>query len=542
MIEGIVNNKMPKVFKSKHIDELKNAIVPALIIALCFYLGNMLQNNGRLVINGKTTVVGVISFAVALLVVVFAFLLLDSLKKMNKRVTLFSFIKSSKEYYLLMFLFMIILWIPTYLAFYPGLFIYDAQAQYSQVALGDYNEFQPLLHTLLSFGIVVKGQILSGSINFGIALSTMLQIIIFAAIVSYWLLYMYEKKIQVWISVLTILIMTVYPPVAMNMMALTKDNYFALFVISFLLMNYRMFTEQDFFEHKINPVLWITFGFLFMTYRNNAIYVVVVSLPIWGFMVLKNKMLRNKAVTLALILLTLFAIFKFPVTHSIVRNGIDNREKLSIPAQQMVRVYRNHNNELTDREKQYIENVFEDETVFFYYVPYMADMSKGNLKIEEIEKDWGKFIKVYAGLLRKYPKDCIEAFLHTNYGMWYLYPTFTLTWDGAPRYIFVENRYPSVTETKFPALYRFYLLFENSSLVFGGEWYSFINMPALFFYFCIIALFWGIKERKIQVCMANAFVLVICGTFLLGPTTLVRYMLFLMFMLPFNLMIISNEG
>lgn len=542
MIEGIVNNKMPKVFKSKHIDELKNAIVPALIIALCFYLGNMLQNNGRLVINGKSTVVGVVSFSVFLLVVSLAFTLLERLKRMDHQTTLFIFIKNSKEYFLLMFLILIILWIPTYLAFYPGLFIYDAQAQYSQVALSDYNEFQPLLHTLLSFGIIIKGQILGGSINYGIALSTILQMIIFAVIVSYWLLYMYEKKIPVWIRIFTILIMTVYPPVAMNMMALTKDNYFALFAISFILMNYRMFTELDFFKYKMNPVLWVVFGFMFLTFRNNAIYVVVVSVPVWGFMVLKNKQLRKNAVLMAIILTVLYVIFKIPVTHSIVRNGIDNREKLSIPAQQMVRVYRNHNNELTDREKQYIENVFEDETVFFYYVPYMADMSKGNLKIEEIEKDWKKFANVYTGLLRKYPKDCIEAFLHTNYGMWYLYPTFTLTWDGAPRYIFAENRYPSVTETKFPALYRFYSLFENSSLVFGGAWYSFINMPALFFYFCIIALFWGIKERKVNVCMANAFVLVICSTFLLGPTTLVRYMLFLMFMLPFNLMIISNEG
>lgn len=534
---------MPKVFKSKHIDELKNAIVPALIIALCFYLGNMLQNNGRLVFDVKSTVVGVVSFVVSLVVVTFSFFMIDLLKKINKRATLFPFVKSSKEYYLLMFLIMIILWIPTYLAFFPGLFIYDAPAQYTQVAIGGYNEFQPLLHTLLSFGIIVKGQILSGSINFGIALSTMLQIIIFAAIVSYWILYMYEKNISVWIRILTILIMTAYPPVAMNMMALTKDNYFALFAISFILMNYRMFTESDFFKYKMNPVLWVMFGFMFLTFRNNAIYVAVVSVPVWGFMVLKNKQLRKNAVLMAIILTVLYVIFKIPVSHSIARGGIDNREKLSIPAQQMVRVYRNHNNDLSDSEKKYIENIFEgEEVVFFYYVPYMADMSKGNLKIEEIEKDWGKFIKVYTGLLRKYPKDCFEAFLHTNYGMWYLYPTFTLTWDGAPRYIFVENRYPSVTETKFPALYRFYSLFENSSLVFGGAWYSFINMPALFFYFCIIALFWGIKERKIQVCMANVFVLVICATFLLGPTILVRYMLFIIFMLPFNLMIISNEG
>lgn len=527
--------------KNKHLNIIKNAIIPGLIIALCFYFGNMLQNYGRLVFNAKSTIVGVASLVMSLIVVALSFLFLDKLKIAEKRVTFLGFVKNTKEYYLMMFLILIILWIPTYQAFYPGLFIYDAPAQYSQVALGDFNEFQPLLHTLFSFGIVVGGQLFSGNVNFGIALSTMLQIIIFAAIVSYWLMYMYEKKISVWIRLFTILMMTVYPPVSMNMMALTKDNYFALFVISFILMNYRMFTENDFFEHKINSFLWVLFGFLFLTFRNNAVYAMVVAMPVWGILVWKNEGIRKKAILLAAILAAIFIVFKIPVSHSIARVGIDNREKLSIPAQQMVRVYRNHYDELTDAEINYIENVFENDAAFFYYVPYMADMSKGTLKIEEIEKDWGQFIKVYIGLLKKYPKDCMEAFLHTNYGMWYLYPTFTLTWDGEPRYIFVENRYPSVTETKFPALYSFYSLFESSSLVFGGKWYSFINMPALFFYFCIVALFWGIKEHKPQVCLANSFVLIICATFLLGPTILVRYMLFMIFMLPFNLMMISKE-
>lgn len=518
--------------------ELKNSFIPGFIIGLCITTGYSLHTYSHTVF---APLFFLLATAIAIIFTATFYYANHNLCVLfPHEKTLLIFVKSPKEYFIVMTALIFMAWIPSYLAVFPGLFVYDIQAQYAQVALHNYNEFQPIFHTLLSGGLVWFGQLLSGSVNYGVSLSCIVQLLIFSITIGYWFYVMYIYQTPLAVRLITLFITLFYPPIVINMMALNKDNFFALFTITFIITNYRMFKEDNFFKSRKNIFLWILCSEGMLTFRNNAIYAFIAFTPIWLFLVVKQSNIKKQAIAMLSATFVIFLILKYPVTQMITSNGIEYQEKMSIPCQQLARVYCNCQDNLTSEERTFIEESFTNTAAIESYCPYMADVTKYYLNVEKISADKKAFWSEYCNLMKKYPKEFLDAFLYTNYGMWYMYPTLTLVWDGTPGYAFLENRYPATTETKLPILYNFFKLFENSKLVQGGAWYSFLFMPALFFYLCIMMLFWGISTRNNEIICSNLFALIICATFLLGPTTLVRYYLYLIFLVPVNLMFVAD--
>lgn len=436
------------------------------------------------------------SYATCIIIVIFIYACIDK-KRITRRTTILHFAKNYKMYALSMTTVVFLLWIPSFLAVYPGLFIYDIQAQYVQVALNNYNEYQPILHTLFSAGLVWVGQVISGSINFGVALSCIAQLLIFSIIIGYWYGVMYRYEVPLYVRVITLLIVDFYPPVVINMMALNKDNFFALFLVSSVIMNYRMFMEEDFWDNRNNVLLWITFTVGMLSFRNNAIYALLLFVPLWIYSVWKNRKIRKRAIVLLTVSFVIYLIVKFPITRAITMQGVGEQEKLSIPCQQLVRVYNNCYDDLSGDEKEYIEGLFTDRMALDYYCPYMADVTKHYLDTDKLKTDKKAFWKNYFILMARFPKEYLDAFLHTNYGLWYMYPNLTLVWDGTPGYAFLENRYPATTESKLPILLDFFKLFENSSLVQGGEVvfvFLYASTVLLFMYSVFVLGYFGTKR------------------------------------------------
>ncbi len=75
----------------------------------------------------------------------------------------------------LSFLFLILCWLPVFLAVYPGFFVYDAQDEYIQVATRTFSTHHPLVHVLLLGGVVCGIHKLTDSYNMGIACYTVFQ-------------------------------------------------------------------------------------------------------------------------------------------------------------------------------------------------------------------------------------------------------------------------------------------------------------------------------------------------------------------------------
>ena len=101
--------------------------------------------------------------------------------------------KKDIKFFLLIWLIIFICWIPVFLAFYPGAFVYDAQDEYVQVASRIFTTHHPLTHVLLLGGFVCLGNKLFASYNIGIAMYTLFQMAVLSGVFSYTVLYIKDK-------------------------------------------------------------------------------------------------------------------------------------------------------------------------------------------------------------------------------------------------------------------------------------------------------------------------------------------------------------
>ncbi len=98
-------------------------------------------------------------------------------------------IKAVKYADLLIFLFLLLSWLPVLLAVYPGFFVYDAQEEWLQVASRNFTTHHPLVHVLLLGGIICAVHKVTDSYNllYGGADGDRVRMLYLAA-------YFYEKK------------------------------------------------------------------------------------------------------------------------------------------------------------------------------------------------------------------------------------------------------------------------------------------------------------------------------------------------------------
>ena len=81
---------------------------------------------------------------------------------------------NGKKVFLGAFAFILICWLPLFLAYYPGMFNFDSTGEITQINSGNYSANFPLIHTLL-LGAFYRLGGLMGSYNTGIALYTIAQ-------------------------------------------------------------------------------------------------------------------------------------------------------------------------------------------------------------------------------------------------------------------------------------------------------------------------------------------------------------------------------
>lgn len=525
-------------------EKIKMAMVPGCLMGILNGIGYGVKKYQGLSWNIDTMLFSVTGTVVSIFLIALFYLGWEKYKN-RKHLVMSDLIPSKKLYFLLMIGLVLILWLPSYLSVYPGLVNYDAPGQLTDYLMYEIREQHPVIHTLLWGSFFTLGYSLFGSITMGVAVYFVFQLVLFSLLLGYLFLFLYEQKVPVMVHILTMFIVTMYPPVVLHLLCVTKDNYFALFFIDFLIINYKLFTDTErFFSSLYSIVLWIVFGLGTLMFRNNAIYAAMIFAPIWIVATWKRGKCLRKALGMLGVGLACFLVYKYPLTQMIVVKGISPKEMLSVPAQQIARVYVKYEEELSEQEKEMIEVMYGHFPIKEYYQPLIADITKGSLNLEVIKNNGKEYVGLYADLLQRYPKEYVDSFLENTYGYWYLWPELILTWEGRKSFMLVESYPPVVMDSKFPALLTYYQLFDNSNLVNGEYIWSFVFMPATYFYFCVVVLFYGINNRDKTIVGITLFLLTVWLTYLLGPVVLVRYVLFLYLFVPvgFTLMYGSRRN
>lgn len=449
--------------------------------------------------------------------------------------------RGHKYSFLILWAFIFLMWIPCYLAYYPGIFEYDMFIQtYQAGGVLPITLHHPFLHTLYWKLCLKAGP---GMGIEPITLYSLTQMLLFSAILARITWYFMKKEIRDWLIIVMICFFALNPVVAIFSMIPTKDVLFSAFFLTAVFEIYRFVSDPAEYCGKITNYIWLALSVLLSClFRNNAMYVFLLCIPF--FAVIFRKQWKS------VLILFVAPVIAFLFLNGVVFPGVgveggDAKEMLSVPLQQIALVAATHDDELSDETKSEISGYIPYDELAANYNPRFADPVKGLFLTDRFDEDKGGFIKVWFSLLFQYPKDYISAFLSLNLPYWYP--------DAASLDPYSERAYieTGITETdvytferdsKIPWLLDLYEKVAQYR-IFGKRPIvaNLFSIATPFWVLLICAVIFLAQERKnmVLVLLPGLFLWL---TFMAGPVSNFRYILPLFMQYPLLLIVLLQHG
>lgn len=459
-------------------------------------------------------------------------------------------------------------WLPVFLAYYPSVFAYDAEGQLYQVIAGDYSTHHPLLHTLFLGAFFRLGGRM-GSYSAGMAVHSVVQMLLMAGAFAGALTYLYEKRTARWSRILLLLFYALFPTNSVLAISTTKDVLFSALVLLYTVCFYRLTCDRNMKVGWKERAVCIFWGVLMLLFRNNAVYAFVVSVPVLYFSMAKIKIDQSSQrqsdqqnndqqqdgqqhnsqkqdgswdgnaaakayLCLSLGILLLFAVSAVSLKALTHAQSGSPREMLSVPLQQMARVWvHEENGELMDDQslRRDMEKYMPPEWGFSVYDPHLADRVK-NIAI--IHDDPKGLIITWIRLGMEYPGIYMDAFLDNSVGLWSLlddtharvYGIGTETGFG---YLSTDNRtMPAgceiVEHSYLPGLRALLEKIVSDNEYENWPVVKFLFAPALYWWLLYFYVVVVLYKRRYREALPAVFLAAYYLTLLLSPTVLIRYM------------------
>lgn len=439
--------------------------------------------------------------------------------------------KIDKHIFWVFFLVIIIIWIPTLLAVWPGVYSYDAVARTRDYYLYEvYTAHYPVLHNVFFIGSLELGNLIADSYNVGLLIYSIVQGVLMALCFAYSLAWMYRRNFSRWIVLIGLLFFAVNPIVSVLAFTTTHDILFGgvLLVALVKLLDAALFTEE-FFASKRNIIVLTLILFLMCMLRNQGVYMLIVALP---FAVLAWKRYRIKMLCSIGIPIVLFFLITGPFYSLIGIEKANAREALSVPMQQIGRVNIFVDKGITDEQYEEIYR-YIPKKYLNYYRPEISDTIKSGFETDTFKEDPMGFIKVWFDVGIHNIGTYIDAFVNTNYGFYYIgntdYYVEYIAYDGASMAI---NPITIQRETKFPLYDDFLRDFSLHATYEDVPVLRVILRQAFSFLLMIICIYYAWLRRSGKELVTLILPFGYWGTLLLGPVVGVRYAFPLMVMTP----------
>ena len=479
--------------------------------------------------------------------------------------------KKDIKFFLLIWLIIFICWIPVFLAFYPGAFVYDAQDEYVQVASRIFTTHHPLTHVLLLGGFVCLGNKLFASYNIGIAMYTLFQMAVLSGVFSYTVLYI-KDKIAKQKFIFVILFYGFFPVIPMYAVCSAKDTLFTAAFLIVMIQLLKLFerssgkeTASCFLGVKKNAekdsnsgnikfgdiILLVLAATAMMLLRNNGVYAYICLIPIaamTGVFLFRNK--KDSLLTAGIMLLSLVLYFG---AHNLLiaatnASHSENQEILTVPIQQLTRTYV-YSPEVFSKEDVQVLYSYIPEDILRIYDADLSDLVKANFNNEKYNKDSHEFWSLWGRMFLKKPVTYLNAWLMTSYGYWYP-DTIINVYGGHQRFTFqyeessyfgFETEQPGTRDSKFPWLEEQYRKLSLEIYQQNVPVISMLFSPGFLFWVFLGCFFFGWYQKKYSYVLSMTGILLLWLTVLLGPTFLVRYVLILWFAMPVILLPVLDQ-
>lgn len=300
-----------------------------------------------------------------------------------------------------------------FLVEYPGNVTEDSFTQISEMAAGEYSNFNTFWHTMLFRAVLSAGYALFSDVNAAIALCCVLQTAVMAFAFTHCLMTMGQLGVPRYFLIGAYLIYALVPYNMALCITLWKD---VLFAGGCLLMISAWLRIMKGSGSVWNYLVFILGSLLFILSRTNGWIIYLASFAVYAVFVRKNKKFLAVMGALAVCGLALLN----PVLSMLNISGSDLAESLSIPIQQVARVIAD-GEELTEEEAQLLSRVVDLEEVPQLYTDWISDP----MKVEVRSKDYGYFqehldeyAKLWVRLGLRYPGSYLKAWVDQTKGYW----------------------------------------------------------------------------------------------------------------------------
>lgn len=327
-----------------------------------------------------------------------------------------------QHFFLFSFFVCLICWLPYFLTNYPGIMTVDSLNQYGQI-IGKLpmSNHHPWTHTQLIRLFYELGMMLTGDAIFGLGLYTLFQMLVMAAIFAYFLDTLRLLSVKRSFCLAALAFYSLLPYNGIYMVTMWKDILFSGMTLLFstVLFRFLMHTLHDSFTLTCRTkILYVISGISMCLLRSNGFYAFLLTLP---FLFLCFYKEWKKQLCLNLLILGIVLTVKIPLLNALQVASADFVESLSIPIQQVARVYAEQE-AVCDKDNEMWNRIMDTSQISSVYEPFCSDHMK-NL-IRQGNQDYltahkGDYLKLWLRFGLSHPKAYALGYLDATKGYWY---------------------------------------------------------------------------------------------------------------------------
>ena len=437
--------------------------------------------------------------------------------------------------------FIFICWLPYFILLYPGYVGPDAEYQIYQFNTGNFNTHHPIIYSFYMFFIHIYYKLSNNGILSIAVYVLIFQMLFFSFVYAYMInklnkLYNINKIIIIFV----ILFIALYPVFPVVSITLEKGLLFTIIFILFLVKLIEVSEDTSLLRNKKFIIQLVIIGIFLCLTRNNAIYGLILVIP---FMLFFAKGYRKYILISFAGIFIGYMLLNTALIKIIHAEKGEFRESMSMPIQQLARVYKYHKDSLTKDEINFIIQMVNNKDVLNSYHPKLSDNVKNDSKTQYFLSK--EFITEYIKLGLKYPGTYLNSFLIMSSSLWY--PFENSFWNEG---IFIGIVNVHTLNIKVEDQLEHKNKFINNYIRNNQFGVHKNNTMALFvlvnqgflFYFFIFSFMYFIYKRLYKYNLILLIPLGYTATLLLGPVIYFRYTYFLAVLIPMLIMMLTNRN
>lgn len=325
--------------------------------------------------------------------------------------------------FILTFLTMAVCYFPYVASYWPG-GIYSDTVGSMEIALGiaKMTTHEPIGYTLLwKIMFTVAGGSFEPGDYGAMYMFTIVQTLAMILLLTFFVNWLYRRGLKNKVCVILTLIFSLYSLYPFYGISLWKDTVFGIIIFGY---SWFLYCLNESVKEKEDLSRQLLIGYIILTvcviiFRNNGIYVAIITSIIAAFTMLKTRKVLKKIVISSIATIAVCFIIQHPVFDALGYNVDSKVESLAIPLQQTAYILCT-DGKVSEKNLEVIDSIMPIELWHETYDPAIADYIKFD---PAFNRDWfndntGTFMKTYLEICLNNPAKAIKGYLLATIGYW----------------------------------------------------------------------------------------------------------------------------